>query len=138
MACPRCRRSGVLNCHGLVYGNGAKGDSKILRGGRAFCSPRRKGNPGCGHSFTIFLAGRLPRHSVGSSGLWRFLEHYKNGLSIGAAWEAARTAVAARLPSEEYGSGALEQNSGDVEWMAEQGLRHEQVIAWIESRAESR
>jgi hypothetical protein len=81
----------VLNCHGLVHGNGVKGDSKILRGSRVFCSSRRKGNPGCGHSFTIWLADCLPRHSVGSSGLWRFLKHYKNGLSIGAAWEAART-----------------------------------------------
>ena len=91
MACPLCRRTGALNCHGLVYGNAAKGDSKILRGGRFLCSPRRKGDPGCGHSFTLWLAGCLPRHSVGSKSLWRFLEYYQSGLSIGAAWEKART-----------------------------------------------
>jgi hypothetical protein len=45
------------------------------------------------------------------------------------------TAVAARLPSELYGASALERSSGDVEWMAEQGLRHEQVIAWFVDHA---
>ncbi len=75
----------------LVYGNGATGDSRILRGARFLCSPRRKSNPGCAHSFTIWLAECPPRHSVGSKGLWRFLGHYHSGLSIGAAWEKART-----------------------------------------------
>jgi hypothetical protein len=45
------------------------------------------------------------------------------------------TAVAARLPAADYGPGALEGNSGDMEWMAEQGLRHEQVIAWFVDHA---
>lgn len=94
LACPACHRTGVLNCHGLVYGNGAEGDSKVLRGGRFLCTSRRKSHPGCGHSFTLWLPECLPRHSVGSAGLWRFLEHYKSGLSIAAAWEKARTGFA--------------------------------------------
>jgi len=91
MACPLCGRAGLLNCHGLVYGNGAAGNSRVLRGGRFLCSPRRKGDSGCGHSFTLWLAGCLPRHSVGTKGLWRFLRHYHSGLSVSAAWEKART-----------------------------------------------
>lgn len=91
MACPRCHRTGVLNCHGLVFGNDTTVDSEILRGGRFFCTSRRKSKPGCGHSFIVWLADCLPRHSVGSSSLWRFFQHYKSGLSVGAAWEAART-----------------------------------------------
>lgn len=45
------------------------------------------------------------------------------------------TAVVARLTTEEYGPAALERHSGQVEWMAEQGLGHEQVIAWFVDHA---
>lgn len=44
-------------------------------------------------------------------------------------------AVVARLPADDYGPAALERNSGDMEWMAEQGLGHEQVIAWFVDHA---
>jgi hypothetical protein len=44
-------------------------------------------------------------------------------------------AVAAALPSEDFGADALDRTSGDMEWMAEQGLRHEQVIAWFVDHA---
>ncbi len=91
LACGKCGRAGVLNCHGLVYGNASRGDSKVLRGCRFLCSPRRKSKPGCGHSFTLWLAECPPRHSIRSPGLWRFFAHCQSGLSIAAAWEAART-----------------------------------------------
>jgi hypothetical protein len=45
------------------------------------------------------------------------------------------TAVVARLTAEEYGPAALERNSGDMAWMAEQGLGHEQVVAWFVDHA---
>lgn len=40
-------------------------------------------------------------------------------------------AIIGRLDSEEYRPDALERNCADVEWMAEQGLLHEQVVAWF-------
>lgn len=39
------------------------------------------------------------------------------------------------VPEEEYGEAAVEVRGGDVEWMAEQGLRHEQVVAWFVDHA---
>ena len=45
------------------------------------------------------------------------------------------SAVVGRLDAPGFAGDALEQNSGDVEWMAEQGLRHEQVVAWFVDHA---
>jgi hypothetical protein len=44
-------------------------------------------------------------------------------------------AVLASLPDEEFEGQALERNCANVDWMAEQGLRHEQVIAWFVDHA---
>lgn len=44
-------------------------------------------------------------------------------------------AVVGRLPEDEYAGEALERHGTDVEWMAEQGLRHEQVVAWFVDHA---
>jgi hypothetical protein len=44
-------------------------------------------------------------------------------------------AVIASLPDSEFAGAALERNCGDVDWMAAQGLRHEQVIAWFVDHA---
>lgn len=45
------------------------------------------------------------------------------------------TAVIGRIDSPEFGGDALERHGGDLEWMAEQGLRHEQVVAWFVDHA---
>jgi hypothetical protein len=44
-------------------------------------------------------------------------------------------AVLATLPDSEFAGSNLERNTGDVDWMASQGLRHEQVIAWFVDHA---
>lgn len=44
-------------------------------------------------------------------------------------------AVVSRVESSEYHGQALEENAADVEWMAEQGLSHEQVVAWFVDHA---
>jgi hypothetical protein len=44
-------------------------------------------------------------------------------------------AVISSLPEAEFGGAGLERNCGDVDWMAGQGLRHEQVIAWFVDHA---
>lgn len=40
-------------------------------------------------------------------------------------------AVISEVESEEFSGEALERNCADVEWMAEQGLHHEQVVGWF-------
>jgi hypothetical protein len=44
-------------------------------------------------------------------------------------------AVIGRVPAASFSGDALEANSGDVAWMAEQGLRHEQVVGWFVDHA---
>ncbi len=44
-------------------------------------------------------------------------------------------AVIGRVPGESYGEAALEARARDMEWVAEQGLRHEQVVAWFVDHA---
>jgi hypothetical protein len=44
-------------------------------------------------------------------------------------------AAIGRIGSPEFGGDALEARTADVEWMAEQGLRHEQVVAWFVDHA---
>jgi hypothetical protein len=45
------------------------------------------------------------------------------------------TAVIGRPPDGEFGAAALERNCADVDWMAKQGLLHEQVVAWFVDHA---
>jgi hypothetical protein len=44
-------------------------------------------------------------------------------------------AVISRPADDEFAGAALERNCGNVEWMAEQGLLHEQVVAWFVDHA---
>lgn len=44
-------------------------------------------------------------------------------------------AAVARLDPAVYGEEALEARTSDMTWMAEQGLRHEQVVAWFVDHA---
>lgn len=44
-------------------------------------------------------------------------------------------AVLSRVPDHDFSDDALERSSASVEWMAEQGLRHEEVIAWFVDHA---
>lgn len=58
-----------------------------------FCSNRgRRG--GCGQTFSIVLAGVLPRHTVSASLLWRWLIELLAGLSLKAAVEKLRLSFA--------------------------------------------
>lgn len=45
------------------------------------------------------------------------------------------TAVVSEVDPGEFQGEGLERNSGDVEWMARQGLNHEQVVAWFVDHA---
>lgn len=40
-------------------------------------------------------------------------------------------AAVSRVDPDTYDAAGLESRAADVEWMAEQGLRHEQVVAWF-------
>lgn len=87
MICPRCKESGLLNCHGRL-----RNQSGDVRGTRFWCSTRRKSRPGCGHSFTIYLANILPRYSVQAQVLCAFFSAWSQlGGDVLLAWEQAQT-----------------------------------------------
>lgn len=44
-------------------------------------------------------------------------------------------AVVSRVPAETYGAEALEARLDDLAWVGEEGLRHEQVVAWFVDHA---
>lgn len=44
-------------------------------------------------------------------------------------------AVVSPVPEDDFSEARLEERTGDLEWMAEQGLRHEQVVGWFVDHA---
>ena len=92
--CPHCGKRGTLNRHSLLTGKGAgQSPLRVRRGQRAFCSNRfRRG--GCGRTFSVFLAGVLPRHGVGAGLVSRLLIGLLAGLSLKAAVEGLRAPFA--------------------------------------------
>jgi hypothetical protein len=87
LACRYCRAHGTLNNHGRMMDK-----SGALRARRFWCSPRRRGRPGCGRTFCVWLGSVLPRHSVGAGKLAEFLAAWQRlGGNVLAAWQRART-----------------------------------------------
>jgi hypothetical protein len=85
--CPGCGAAETLNWHSKLYGNDPSVvDGQVLRGQRVFCSDRGQ-RGGCGRTFSIWLADRLPRHSFTAPSLWRLLSSLLEGRSIKAAFE---------------------------------------------------
>lgn len=89
LCCPQCGLAETLNCHSKLYGNDPDSTQggRIQRGQRVWCCSRGQ-RGGCGKTFSIFLAGVLPRHTVRTSTLWSLLERLLEGGSIKAAVEA--------------------------------------------------
>lgn len=87
LACRHCGCVGTLNRHGRLRTKAGE-----VRGVRLWCCPRRKGNPGCGRSLSIWFAGVIPGHSVSAQALDCFLRAWARlGGDIQAAWQEART-----------------------------------------------
>jgi hypothetical protein len=84
---PGCGAAETLNWHSHLYGNDpAAADGQVLRGQRVFCSDRGQ-RGGCGRTFSIWLADRLPRHTFTGPSLWALLSGLLKGKSIRAAFE---------------------------------------------------
>lgn len=58
---------------------------------RLYCTPRRKSNPGCGHTCAIHIATTILRHNASSSSLWTFLRCWRKATCTHAAWLEAQT-----------------------------------------------
>jgi hypothetical protein len=75
MPCPHCKAVGALIRHGFLYGfDDSSPQRKTVRARRIFCS-NRNARPGCGRTFTIWLADKIRRLGLTTGSLWRFLQH---------------------------------------------------------------
>jgi hypothetical protein len=87
--CPHCKTVGALNQHGSLYGyDDSSPGEEIQRAHRIFCS-NRNARPGCGRTFSIWLADKIRRLSLTTRGLWQFLQNAISD-SIAAAIRAIR------------------------------------------------
>jgi hypothetical protein len=85
--CPHCKAVGTLIQHGSLYGYDESSPRQIIpRARRIFCS-NRNSRPGCGRTFSIWLADKIRRLSLTTCGLWQFLRRAVSG-SIAAAIRA--------------------------------------------------
>jgi hypothetical protein len=72
--CPHCRVVGALNRHGVLCGyDESSPRRKTLRARRVFCS-NRNARPGCGHTFSVWLADKIRRLSLTTAALGAFLQ----------------------------------------------------------------
>jgi hypothetical protein len=72
--CPHCKAAGTLIRHGCLYGRDESSPRQdTLRARRIFCS-NRNARPGCGRTFSIWLAHKIRRLSLTADALWRFLQ----------------------------------------------------------------
>jgi hypothetical protein len=85
--CPHCKVVGTLVLHGFLYGfDDTSPQRKSRRARRIFCSNRNV-RPGCGRTFSIWLADKIRRLSLTAQTLWTFLLRAVAG-SIAAACRA--------------------------------------------------
>jgi hypothetical protein len=72
--CPHCKRVGNLIRHGALSGfDESSPREKTVRARRVFCS-NRNARPGCGRTFSVWLADKIRRLSLTTAALWRFLQ----------------------------------------------------------------
>jgi hypothetical protein len=84
LACPHCRRVGMLVRHGYLRGyDDACARRKTVRARRIFCSNRHR-RTGCGRTFSVWIASKIRRLSLTSRSLLAFLQRAIAG-SLAAA-----------------------------------------------------
>jgi hypothetical protein len=71
--CPHCKSVGTLIRHGFLYGfDESSPRQKTVRARRIFCS-NRHARPGCGRTFSVWIADKIRRLSLTTGALWQFL-----------------------------------------------------------------
>ncbi len=79
--CPHCKAVETLIRHGFLRGfDESDPQRKTIRARRIFCS-NRQARPGCGRTFSVWLADKVRRLSVTTNALWRFLQGAVAGIA---------------------------------------------------------
>ena len=90
-SCPHCKAVGTLIRHGYLLGFDETSRLRTRHARRIFCS-NRNARPGCGRTFSVWLADKVRRLSLTAGALWRFLQ-----LAVAGSVLAAGHAVDGRL-----------------------------------------
>jgi hypothetical protein len=90
-SCPHCKAVGTLIRHGYLRSFDETSPQKTRHAQRVFCS-NRNARPGCGRTFSVWLADKVRRLSLSAGALWRFLQ-----LAVAGSLLAAGHAVCGRL-----------------------------------------
>jgi hypothetical protein len=78
-SCPHCKIVGTLIRHGVLTGfDDSNPQRQVIRARRIFCSNRHQ-RPGCGRTFSVWLADKIRRLSLTTRTLWRFLQRAVTG-----------------------------------------------------------
>jgi hypothetical protein len=87
--CPHCQVHGALIRHGVLRGfDESNPKQKTIRARRIFCSNRNK-RPGCGRTFSVWVADKIRRLGLTTGALWRFLQNAVAGNIFAAGRTAA-------------------------------------------------
>jgi len=87
--CPVCGVLGGMRRHGYIW-SCLSPKVRRIRAWRVYCKPSQGG---CGHAPSIRLSSSLPRRQFDTQLLWRFLDEWRNGRSVKAAWELAGSSL---------------------------------------------
>jgi len=94
-ACPHCKKIGALIRHGSLYGfDDSTPQRKTLRARRIFCSNRYR-RPGCGRTFSVWIADKIRRLSTTTRRLWAFLQRAVAG-TLAEAMRATGSSLSGR------------------------------------------
>lgn len=86
-ACPHCKSVGNLIRHGYLRGYDEKNSRrKTIRAQRIYCSNRNR-TTGCGKTFSVWWADKVPRLLLTATALWTFL---KQAVTTGNKLQAFR------------------------------------------------
>ncbi|HET8697687.1 MAG TPA: hypothetical protein VFO94_09390 [Gammaproteobacteria bacterium] len=91
-ACPHCKKNGTLIGHGYLRGYAERGQERVLRGRRLFCSNRHR-RSGCGRTFSVKLSTVIAGFMVRTLTLFRFASAVVGGLTRRAGWLCAAGGV---------------------------------------------
>lgn len=87
--CPHCQVVGALIRHGFLRGfDDSNSQRRTVRARRIFCS-NRQSRPGCGRTFSVWVADKIRRLGLTAGSLWRFLQRVVSGCLAAAIRTAA-------------------------------------------------
>lgn len=94
LVCLHCSKSDQFVSHGIIYKQHSICDLEKI-GKRIFCS-NRYGRKGCGRTFGLYVANKIPRLRYGAAQLFVFITSLLANLSVAKAYQKATNQLESR------------------------------------------